>query len=103
MKLKNRQIKFLEALAEAGVTSPVSRQELVAACEATGVYSCPPSWITQDSNRKAGRGLYDLPELLEVSGDVPAAAPLRIVSPLLLLSQQRFLPNRLPLPTWRWA
>jgi len=75
MKLKNRQIQFLEGLAEAGVTSPVSRQELVAACEATGVYSCPPSWITQDSNRKAGRGMYDLPELLEVSGDVPAAAP----------------------------
>ena len=67
MNLKPRQLRYLEALAGAGVTSPVSRQDLVSACEATGIYSCPPSWITQDSTRKAGRGLYDLPELSKIS------------------------------------
>jgi len=75
MPLKPRQNDLLRALLAAGATSPVSRQDLVAACEASGAYACPPSWITQDSTRKAGRGLYDLPELLEVSGDVPVAAP----------------------------
>jgi len=75
MSLKPRQNDLLRALLAAGATSPVSRQDLVAACEASGAYACPPSWITQDSTRKAGRGLYDLPELLEVSGDVPVAAP----------------------------
>jgi len=75
MPLKPRQTDLLRALLAAGATSPVSRQDLVAACEASGAYACPPSWITQDSTRKAGRGMYDLPELLEVSGDVPAVAP----------------------------
>ena len=75
MSLKPRQLDLLNALRAAGATSPVSRQELVAACEASGAYACPPSWITQDSTRKAGRGMYDLPELLEVSGDSPAPAP----------------------------
>jgi MoxR-like ATPase len=81
MNIKNRQLKFLEALAGAGCTSPVSRADLVDACESTGIYSCPPSWITQDSGRKAGRGLYDLPELDQLSTPkvemsvTPAPAP----------------------------
>jgi len=87
MNLKNRQLRYLEALAAAGVTSPVSRQDLVSACEATGIYSCPPSWITQDSTRKAGRGLYDLPELSEVSpkgtsDESPAPAPVAAPAPV---------------------
>ena len=73
MKLKNRQLKFVEALAAAGCVSPVSRQELIAVCDSSGIYTCPPSWITQDSTRKAGRGEYNLPELNEVSGEVPPA------------------------------
>jgi len=76
--LKARQQKFIDALAAAGATSPVTRQDLIAACENTGLYSCPPSWITQDSTRKAGRGLYDLPELDSASPKeavTPAPAP----------------------------
>ena len=73
MKLKNRQLKFVEALAAAGCVSPVSRQELIAVCDSSGIYTCPPSWITQDSTRKAGRGEYNLPELNEVSGEVTPA------------------------------
>ena len=52
-------------MASAGCTSPVSRQEIFDACEATGAYACPPSWLTQDSTRKVGRGLYECPELAQ--------------------------------------
>ncbi len=79
MTLKNRQQQFIDALAAAGATSPVTRQDLMAVCENTGIYSCPPSWITQDSARKAGRGLYDRPELTNASPKEapPAPAPVQ--------------------------
>jgi len=74
--LKKRQVKYLEALLAAGCTSPVSRQELTAVCESSGIYTCPPSWITQDSARKtAGRGLYDLPELNEIEAPAQVETP----------------------------
>ena len=77
MKLKQRPQQFVNALAAAGCTSPVTRADLVAACESTGIYTCPPSWITQDSTRKAGRGLYDIPEIASASpkDETPAPAP----------------------------
>ena len=65
MNLKPKQIALLQSMANAGVTSPVTRQDIVDACEDTGAYACPPSWLTQDSTRKVGRGLYDCPELLQ--------------------------------------
>jgi len=73
MNLKPRQLQLLQALADAGCTSPISRQEIVDACATSGAYACPPSWLTQDSSRTVGRGLYDCPELKEVSssGDAP--------------------------------
>ena len=73
MNLNNRQRQLLPALADAGATSPLSRQDLVDACEASGAYACPPSWLTQDSTRKVGRGLYDCPELAEFVGGEPIA------------------------------
>ena len=69
--LNNRQVQLIQALKDAGCTSPITRQELVDACTASGAYACPPSWLTQDSARKAGRGLYDCPELAEISESVP--------------------------------
>ena len=71
MTLNKRQIAILESMADAGVTSPVTRQDIVNACEATGAYACPPSWLTQDSARKVGRGLYDCPELAQFTGASP--------------------------------
>ncbi len=70
-KLRNlsaRQSKFVRALAAHGVRGPVvTRQELKSVCDATGIYACPPSWITQDSGRALDmRGEYDLPELVEL-------------------------------------
>jgi cobaltochelatase CobS len=78
--LKPRQIDFLKALKSGGYTSPVSRQELATVCESTGLYACPPSWITQDSGRFVERGLYTVPELDSVSAPketVATAAPVQ--------------------------
>jgi len=74
--LNNRQTQLLDALRAAGCVSPISRQDIVDACVTSGAYACPPSWLTQDSARKVGRGLYDCPELGEsTSTDTPAPAP----------------------------
>ena len=81
--LKSRQIDFLAALAAAGCTSPVSRPELAAVCETSGLYACPPSWITQDSTRVVGRGLYTVPELDEIApSTTPAPAPVASPAPV---------------------
>ena len=50
--LSNRQNDFVAACFAAGLGVTVTRAELVDVCESSGIYSCPPSWITQDSTRK---------------------------------------------------
>ena len=86
--LKPRQIDYLNALKSAGCTSPVTRQELASVCDNTGLYACPPSWITQDSGRIVERGLYNVPELDSVSAPnetevvTPAPAPIAPVAPV---------------------
>ena len=86
--LKARQNQYVEALAAAGCKSPVTRADLIAACENTGLYSCPPSWITQDSTRKAGRGLYDVPELDSASPkEVTTPAPAPVAAPAAVVVQ----------------
>jgi len=70
--MNNRQKQLVDALRNAGCTSPVTRQEIVDACVASGAYACPPSWLTQDSTRKVGRGLYDCPELNGEGAPSPA-------------------------------
>jgi len=71
--MNKRQKQLVEALAAAGCTSPITRQDIVDACATSGAYACPPSWLTQDSNRKVGRGLYECPELTEVDASSPAS------------------------------
>jgi len=79
--LSPRKIQFLQELANAGCTSPVMREELVDTCENTGIYAAPPSWITQDSDRNAGRALYHIPELKHINKnkDVVRSAPAPVV------------------------
>ena len=68
--LSRRQSRFVDALAAAcGTQGEYSSQDLAHVCEVTGIYTCPPSWITQDSTRKVSRGVYAVPEALEVSVD----------------------------------
>ena len=72
--MNQRQLQLLEAMKAAGCTSPVTRQDIVDACATSGAYACPPSWLTQDSARKCGRGLYDCPELASMTETAPAVA-----------------------------
>jgi hypothetical protein len=66
--LKPRQLNFVNACVAAGLTSPVSREDLAMVCEQTGIYVCPPSWITQDTTRHTKfRAEYKVPEFSLVS------------------------------------
>ena len=75
--LSARQLRFVDALCSVhGNASEYTRQELKDICDSTGIYACPPSWITQDSRRTLDRGVYAVPECSErfESGFEPAAA-----------------------------
>lgn len=79
MNLKPRQLQFVESCVDAGLTSPVSRDDLMDVCVNTGIYACPPSWITQDTTRRAGRGMYNVPELNSVTPNCESPAPVETV------------------------
>ena len=66
-----KQSSFISACVSAGLTSPVSRTDLVEVAKTLGS-NYAPAWIVKDANRKAGRGLFDLPKL---TGDNLPAAP----------------------------
>ena len=56
---------FIEAMREAGLTSPVTRAEVKALCLTTGIYACPPAWMSQDQTRRTSTvGEYLMPELI---------------------------------------
>ena len=74
-KLKPRQSQFIQALANAGLTSPLTFAEMQEVCDSTGLYKMPPSWITHDSDRKVSRGLYAVSELSTTDTKTPAPAP----------------------------
>ena len=59
----SNQMQFLSHLASAHPGKTVfSRTELLAAKDTLG-YSVIPVWVTSDASRKAGRGMYQFPEL----------------------------------------
>ena len=72
-----KQSSFVSACAAAGLTSPVSRADLVEVAKSLGS-NYAPAWIVKDANRKAGRGLFLLPEL---SGEDLPAAPAPVSRP----------------------
>jgi len=66
-ELSRRQSDFVKALLQTfGGADVYTRAELVDVCDSSGIYSCPPSWITQDSRRKISRGEYSIPEVVEL-------------------------------------
>lgn len=74
--LTRKQQSFVQSLASAGVsTSPISRSDLTKVSAGLGMLY-PPAWIAQDPARRAGRGEYLVPELVEflASGSAPVAA-----------------------------
>ena len=74
--LNKRQSDFVRALcATFGGATEYTRQELVEVCESSGIYACPPSWITQDSRRAVSRGVYSVPECAEHWNSDPDLLP----------------------------
>lgn len=63
---------FIDALAQAGCGTTVSRTELLDVATDLGKNG-PPTWITNDADRRAGRGLYSVNEILDSPfyGDIP--------------------------------
>ena len=70
---------FIDALAQAGCGCTVTRTELLDVAESLGK-SGAPTWITNDPNRRAGRGQYSVNEIMDSPfyGDTapaPVSAP----------------------------
>jgi|TARA_R110000824_G_scaffold106249_3_gene250995 hypothetical protein len=79
--LTSRKIEFVTALSNAGLKSPVSRADLADVCDASGIYAAPPSWITQDDDRYAGRALYFVNELKYIKTEKVSAPVRKPVAP----------------------
>ena len=62
-QIKSSRIPFIQAMVDAGCTDVVTRAELDDICESTGMFVWPPAWIVKDKYRRAGRGLYNVPEI----------------------------------------
>ena len=62
-QIKSSRIPFIQAMVDAGCTDIVTRAELDEICESTGMFVWPPAWIVKDKSRRAGRGLYNVPEI----------------------------------------
>ena len=74
---------FIDALAQAGCGTTVSRTELLDVAESLGK-SGAPTWITNDPNRRAGRGQYSVNEIMDSPfyGDTDTApAPVSAPAP----------------------
>jgi len=74
--LSKRQRRFVDALASICSNGEATRNELLEVCERTGIYTVPPAWIVQDSRRKVSRGVYAIPECVQISqtDDAPVVA-----------------------------
>ena len=81
--LSTKQSDLVNALIAAGVTtSPVRRKDIAEANESLGKSASVPSWILHDETRRAGRGLFYVPEVEGSGHEAPAApAPVESVSP----------------------
>ena len=64
-RLTNNQRHFVELAAGLGCTSPITRQEVLDVCEQCNIPM--PQWLVgpRGTDRRVGRGIYDLPELSE--------------------------------------
>lgn len=78
MSLSNKQSAFVNALRNVTSSSPVSRQQLLAAAAVLG-QKFPPAWIVKDANRHAGRGMFHVPELGGVTATVTATPKAKMV------------------------
>ena len=74
--LSTKQQSFIDLAIAEGLSSPLSRQDLIDLRANHGV--ALPAWIMKDDARRIGRGLYDVPELAGGTAPtrtIPVAAP----------------------------
>jgi hypothetical protein len=71
MTLKSKQQAFIDLAKSEGMTNPMSRDDMKYLRENHGMSF--PAWIMRDDSRRAGRGLYHVPEL--DGGTAPVATP----------------------------
>jgi hypothetical protein len=70
--IDTRKESFLDALASLyGPPASIgeatySREQCLAALEASQSYKVLPAWLTQDRNRRTARGMYSIPEMVAV-------------------------------------
>lgn len=79
--LTRKRTAFIDAARKCGFTSPLSRADVVTIVDQYGAADgfSWPSWITADKTRRAGRGMFHVPEIAgsthTVSAPAPAARP----------------------------
>jgi hypothetical protein len=78
MNLSPKQSALVDALRSNGVnSSPVTRADIAEANQSLGKSASVPSWILHDDARRAGRGLFHVPEV--AGGEAPVPAPVERV------------------------
>ena len=71
-QLSEKQSELVDAMIATGtLTTPVSRAQICDASESLGKSRSVPSWILHDDSRRAGRGLFHVPEIMGASHDAP--------------------------------
>ena len=85
---------FIDALAQAGCGTVVSRTELLDVAADLGKNG-PPTWITNDAARRAGRGQYSVNEILESPfyGDAPAPVTVSTPDPVVAAAPVSTMPT----------
>ena len=81
--LSNRQAEFIEAIADLGATSPITRSDLLDYANEAG-WTVIPTWITKDDSRRVRHGVYSIPELVgedHGAAAVSTAAPVATAAP----------------------
>jgi hypothetical protein len=74
LNLSDKQLAFVDACRKAGLSSPAKRSDLNDVAQSMGM-KYAPAWIVQNSELRAGRGLFIVPGLDDtgVVVDSPAA------------------------------
>jgi MoxR-like ATPase len=93
--LSSKRNAFIAACRKAGVRSPISRSDVVHIVQTYGPSDgfSWPTWVTADLTRRAGRGLFHLPEISQSSATENTAAPAPAPAPAPTVKQISTLPT----------
>ena len=72
---KPKQTRFIQCLIDTGAPATASYDDLLTAANHGG-WTCIPAWVRTDADRKVGRGLWDISDLIGTdTGNVPTVQP----------------------------